>query len=170
MTYCADTDIDLAFGRENARKWADVDNNGLNAAILARYEWARENAYAELNSRLATSRYQFPLAEPAEEDEGYPALLVRMEAFLAGVLMYESRGVTDVNPVSGKPQHALTWHRSRVDEFVRDVHSRRIALLGAVLRDGAVDPVTETPEFVTFDDPSPARDATTLADDFMGLG
>lgn len=123
MTYCADNDIYLAFGRSNVRKWADVDNNNVVADIEARLLWARTAAYAELNDRLRTSPYQFPLT-----DEPYPDIVIRMEASLAGVLLYESRGITDTNQVTGAPIHALAWHRKRVEEFCVDLKTRRITL------------------------------------------
>lgn len=147
MPYCEDTDIELAFGRENVHKWADVDNDNLDASVTARKLWAREQATAELDARLAASAYQFPLASG-----DYPAILVRMCAYLAGVLLYESRGVTDVGE-DGKATHALMWHRKRVDEFIRDVYGRRIVLIGAELSASAVTEVTHVPEFVSFDDP-----------------
>jgi hypothetical protein len=137
MTYSTDGDLELAFGRTNVRKWADVNNDGVAADVAARLEWAREAAYAELNDRLRKSPYQFPLAEPGSGD-AYPATVVRMEAYLAGVLLYESRGVTDVNQVTGQPIHALMWHRRAVDRFVTDLCTRRMTL--------DVEPPVETSE------------------------
>lgn len=165
MTYSANADVELAFGRSNVRKWADLNNTNLQAEIDDRMEWAREQAYDELNSRLASSRYQFPLAGTT-----FPAILVRMEAYLAGVLLYESRGVTDVGE-DGKAQHALMWHRKRVDEFIRDVHGKRIELLGAELSADAdaVGPITTTMLMISFDDPSPSRSVPRLEDNMIDI-
>jgi phage gp36-like protein len=152
MPYSAKTDVELAFGATNVRKWADLENTGLEANVLARIEWAIANADAELDARLAGSRYQFPLADPPAEGS-YPAILVRMSAYKAGVLLYESRGVTDRGE-RGEAQHALTWHRKQFEEFVRDVWAKRVDLLGVTLKDGAVVDIDEGPTNVTFDDPA----------------
>lgn len=163
MAYCEATDIDLAFGQTNVRKWADVNNNGLASEINARIAWAIENADSEIDSRLNKSRYQFPLSD----DSYLPSILVRMSAYLSGVLLYESRGVTDVGP-DGKANHALQWHRSRVDEFIRDIHGRRLELIGVTLKDGAVAVVSEAPAMVCFPDPSTvSRPIPRLADDMI---
>lgn len=165
MTYCTDNDVFLAFGRTNVRKWADLDNTNVQGSIDARMMWAREQAYDELNSRLASSRYHFPLSGTT-----FPAILVRMEAYLAGVLLYESRGVTDVGD-DGKAQHALMWHRKRVDEFVCDIHAKRIELLDAELSADAeaLGEITTTMLMVSFDDPSPNRSIPRLEDNMIDI-
>jgi hypothetical protein len=127
MTYCSDDDVFKAFGRSNVRKWADVNNDQVESHVLERLEWAREGAYAYLNDKLRKSSYQFPLAAPASGDS-YPFTVVRMEAYYAGVLLYESRGVTDVNPVTGAPMHALSFFKKEVESFIADVITRRITL------------------------------------------
>ena len=164
MAYSADTDLYLAFGRTNVRKWADVQNDGLNANITDRIAWAISNADSELDAKLSKSRYQFPL----DANSNVPPILTRMSAYLAGVLLYESRGVTDVGQ-DGKAQHALMWHRQRVDEFVRDIHGRRLELIGVTLKDGAVTPVSEAPAMVHFKDPAMRRPIPKLGDDLIEI-
>lgn len=166
MSYSAKEDVELAFGRSNVRKWADIDNTSLQEVVDARVAWAIEQADSELDSKLANSQYQFPLADDSE----VPPILARMSSYLAGVLLYESRGVTDVGE-RGQAQHALMWHRKRVDEFVRDVWGRRVELLGVTLRDGAVANVAEAPQMVCFPDPAGDRASyvTRLDDDMIGV-
>lgn len=159
-TYSTSNDLYLAFGQENIEKWADLNNNKAPTEIADRLDWARAQAYDELNSRLAQSPYQFPLAGTP------PIILTRMEAYLAGVLLYESRGVTDVG-TDGKAQHTLMWHRKRVDEFVRDIYARRIALQNVTLRTGAVTEVRDTPQMVCFPDPGARRGVKHLGDDLI---
>jgi phage gp36-like protein len=161
-TYSTRADLVLAFGESNLVQWSDLNNGRVYLEIEARIDWARAQAYDELNSRLADSRYQFPL----DTTKAIPPLLVRMEAYLAGVLLYESRGVTDVGE-DGKAQHALMWHRKRVDEFVRDVYARRIVLIDAPLKSDALPTISETPEFVCFPDPGGRRPIKHLGDDFV---
>ena len=160
MDYCEDTDLYLAFGQANVRKWADVNNNGVNAEVTDRIAWAIENATDYLDSKLRKSRYQFPLAD----DSTIPPILKRMAAYYAGVLLYESRGITDVGP-DGKTLHALTAQKNSVDEFIRDIHGRRTELVGVTLRSGAVATISEAPEMVSFDDPGGDRTGLTELDD-----
>lgn len=162
MSYCAKSDVELAFGSANVRKWADLENTGLQATIDARIEWAIANADSELDAKLAGSRYQFPL----DDDSDLPPILVRMSSYLAGVLLYESRGVTDRGE-RGEAQHALMWHRKRVDEFIQDVWGKRVDLLDVTLRNGAVTPIDEGPVAIVFDDPSDAESVPWVADNLI---
>ena len=167
MTYSADSDLELAFGASNVQKWADLDGGGVPDTIDARKLWAREQAYAEINAKLQDSIYQFPL--PDQGADGYPSLLIRMEAYLAGVLLYESRGVTDVGE-DGKAQHQLMWHRQAVDRFIRDIWARRLKLpKSVVLAADAVTATSDAPAMVSFDDPGGVREATILSDDFITI-
>jgi len=164
MDYCADTDIFLAFGESNVRKWADVNNNGLKSEIDKRIAWSISNATAHLNSKLHKSRYQFPLSD----DSDIPADLTLIASFKAGVLLYESRGITDMGP-DGKAVHSLSWHRDQVEEFIRDIHSRRRFLIGVTLKDGAVADISEAPAMVCFPDPSKADSVTKLEDNMIDI-
>ena len=163
MPYCVDSDLDLAFGRDNVRKWADANNNRLETEVVARKLWARQAATDELDASLAASEYQFPL----DDAEPYPGLLVRMCAYLAGVLLYESRGVTDVD-AEGRPQHSLMWFRRRVEQFIKDLHGRRIKLVGATLRSAAVE-TTQVPEFVSLEDPADETYVTEIEDNLINF-
>lgn len=162
MAYSADTDLDLAFGQANVRKWADVNNNGVNTEIVARIAWAIANADDYLDSKLRKSRYQFPLAD----DSTIPPILKRMSAYKAGVLLYESRGITDIGP-DGRGSHALLTQKQEVDEFIRDIHGRRVELIGVSLRDGAVTSITEAPAMVCFEDPGGERVPLRLDDNMI---
>lgn len=147
MLYCVKNDIYLAFGKSNADKWADLNNNGIQSEVDARYVWAIAQASNELDARLADSPYQFPLDDVAT----VPPIVVRMASFLAGVLLYESRGITDIGPM-GAPTHHLSWHRKWVYDCIRDIYGRKLELPGAVLAAGSVE-ISVTPDFVSFDDP-----------------
>lgn len=161
--YCEDADVNMVFGRINVDRWADVDNVKDPTSVAARRAWAIEQASAEFDDRMRNGPLQAPILDP------FPPIVVRMVSYLAGVLLYESRGVVDMD-AKGKPLHVLSWAKDRFDEFVRDVHARRIAV-DAVLRDGAVA-TSDTPDFVSFPDPSAAKTLedlgqTTLIQGFM---
>lgn len=164
MPYCTVTDLNNAFGSTNVTKWADVNNTQLQAEIDARIAWAIANADDYLNSKLRKSRYQFPLAD----DSDIPPILARMSAYYAGVLLYDSRGVTDIGP-DGKSVHALTPQKNAVDEFIRDIHGRRLELIGVTLREGTVSSISEAPKMVCFEDPGGRREIPTLSDDLISI-
>ncbi len=149
MNYCTIDDVYLVFGRSNVRQWADLNNNNVDADIVARQDWAIEQASSEFDSRLADSQYQFPLDDASD----LPPVLVRYCASLAGVLLYESRGVTDTDS-KGNAMHALGWHRKQYETFVLNVLGRRVALLGVTLRSDAVVPIDGGPSNVCFPDPA----------------
>jgi len=147
--YHTNNDLYLAFGKANIDQWADVDNNSVYSSIEARLNWANEQAASYLDSRLSKSVYQFPLPS-----QTYPPILVLMSAYYAAVLLYESRGVTDVGP-HGNAMHALQWHRKAVETFVQDVFARRVTLDVTLRADAvAASERHDTPEFVSFDDPA----------------
>ncbi len=141
--YATAADLYITFGKQNVTKWADVNNNNVPDEIDDRIEWALEQASAELDARLKNSPLQFPLEEPGS-GESYPAIVIRMTCYLAGLLLYESRGVTDA-----EGDHQLKWCEKRVDRFVRDVWVRRVSL-------GIEVPIetSESPFFIEFDDPA----------------
>lgn len=144
MSYSTDNDLYLAFGRDNIRGWADVQNNGIQADIDDRIEWAREEAHDELNSRLAAGPYSMPVAAP-------PRMLIRIEAYLAGILLNESRSITDVEEDAGDLKNFI----KRIDKFVNGIKTGAIKLTD-------VEPVadlTEVPMAVNYPDPDKEQDA-----------
>ncbi len=170
MTYSTDQDVFNAFGESNVRKWADVNNNKLEPDITARLLWGHTAASGYLDSKLSRSPYQFPLADISlQPNAAFDTTLVLMDSYLVGVLLYESRGVTDVGP-HGQAMHNLRWHRERVEEFIRDVFARRITL-AVTLRADAVQQqdLHEAPEMVHFKDPGMRRPVPFLGDDFISM-
>lgn len=120
--YCTAADLYLAFGRANVKKWADVDNDEDATSIAARITWAITNASAVMDDRLRKSPAQFPLT-----DTPYPASVVLNCAYLAGSLLYDSRGVTDFDG-DGKPINQVSWARKACEKFIVDVFARLVVL------------------------------------------
>jgi phage gp36-like protein len=118
MAYSADTDLYDQFGLSNVTKWADLDNDGSAEKIAARIARAIAWADAEIDSRLRGGPYVLPLAD---EEEDVPLEIVDASACLAGVWLYESRGVTDYDETSGQPIHRLAYQRKRVDRVLREI-------------------------------------------------
>ena len=123
--YCARSDLDNIFGSENVRIWADLNNSGDSEEVDDRVDWAIAAASSKIDNRLAGGPYEVPFSET------FPTEVVEMTARLAGVLLYEGRGVTDTNPVTGAPVNQVAVHKRLVDEFIQDIKAGRMRLVGA---------------------------------------
>lgn len=122
MSYATAEELYNVFGRNNVRKWADVNNGNVAADIDARLTWALDTASADMNDKLRKSPAQFPLT-----DEPFPASVVLHCCYMAGVLLYNSRGVTDMTP-QGETINQLSWARKEYDRFIRGIYGRTIVL------------------------------------------
>lgn len=109
--YIGRSNIEARFGTANVATWADMDNDGSEDAGRI----AAAIAYAEdtIDDRLRDSIYTTPLSAT-----GSSMLWIEdIAARLAGVWLYESRGVDDVDEF-GRPQHKLSAHR---EQAMRDL-------------------------------------------------
>lgn len=122
FTYALRTDIEDIFGPTNVAKWADVDNNEDPVLIDRRIVWALKHSYDEMNSRLIGCPYAVPL-------QGAPPMIIRLQAQFAAVLLYESRGITDMD-ANGKPFHQLAWHRKDFEAKCKMLHAGTLRLPG----------------------------------------
>jgi len=90
--------------------------------ITARINRAIEAASAEIDDRFRRSVYVIPFvpvdgAEPAV----FPTTLVNICATLAGVWLYEARGVQDFDPATGSPVHRQAWKRNHALGIIKQV-------------------------------------------------
>lgn len=124
MAYAARTNVEAVFGVDSVSKWADLENEGVEADIAARIASALSYAEDEVNGRLRGGPYSIPLGEPVESS------IVDITAKLAGVWLYESRGVQDIDPETGRPLHKLVWHKKDAEQKMSDILSgkRRLAI------------------------------------------
>jgi len=113
-TYATRQDLEYVYGKDNVKKWADVDNLGVDDDIQERICWALAESRAYVDSRLRGGPYAIPFTEP------YDYQVVSMSARYAGVLLYESRGITDFAE-NGRPQHQLSMHRTQVTHWLQQV-------------------------------------------------
>ena len=118
--YSGRTDIELIFGKTNTKKWADVDNESTPEetqepdAIGERICWALNQAYEHINDRLLGGYYTVPFANTV--DVPLPQQIRSMSARLAGVMLYDARGIVDA---TGEPAtDTITPHRKMVDKFL----------------------------------------------------
>ncbi len=116
--YASSYDIDVIFGNSNVQKWADVNNDQVDIDIQRRIGWALCLATSSLDDRLRSGPYPVPFTDP------YANQLIDACARLAGVLLYESRGIVDTT-AEGEPVHQLAPHRKMVQQFIAAVHAGR---------------------------------------------
>jgi len=95
--------------------WVAVED-----AAEARTMRAIASATAEIDDTLRDGPYVVPLEPNGEE---YPQTLVDLCASLAGVWLYEARGVQDFDEATGAPTHRQGWRR----DYARRVMKRLLA-------------------------------------------
>ncbi len=108
MSYIARTNIEDKFGKKNVEIWADLDNNQVQADITARITTAIAFADETVDNALRRGRYALPITDALS---AVPKVIVDVTASIAGVWLYENRGVQDFDPDTGKAQHRLHWQK-----------------------------------------------------------
>ena len=104
---CVRGDTEAIFGIGNVAKWADLDEDQSATKIAARIGRAIIYATTDFYDRLRGGVVAIPFTTPDHTS-------ISLCARLAGVWLYESRGVEDWDPETGAPGHILTWHRDHV--------------------------------------------------------
>lgn len=141
MAYATKDDIIAIFGEENVNKWANIDNlpDGapLTAHIIARCAWALALAAAKIDDTLDGCDYTIPFTAT------YPLQIVDANARLAGVLLYDSRGIVDADE-AGNAIHALKPHEDKVRALLQQIKSGKIRLRGVARLDNAPVNLTGT--------------------------
>lgn len=120
--YTDSTRIEQQFGIENVHKWLGVDDS--DAAIdyglrLYAFIAAAEN---EIDDKLRSSGIDIP--------EVIPETIQRIATLLAGVRSYEARGVVDMNPETGAPEHRLAYQRKEAERLLAQLQLGAIRLAG----------------------------------------
>lgn len=125
MSYATQADIEAIFGASNVRTWADLDNLGDEETIADRIEWALAAADGEVNDRLTGGPYALPIASP-------PASLIECAARIAGVKLYESRGIQDMGSTD-EPADQMQPHRKMANAWLKLVKSAAVRLYGVTM-------------------------------------
>lgn len=115
--YATREDVERIYGKSNVEKWADVNNDKNAQDVAQRVVWALEMAHDELEARLRYGPYALPF-------QPVPKTITRMEATLAGVILYDSRLITDEED-SPSP---MKKHEKWVARMIADIFSRRLRL------------------------------------------
>ena len=122
MGYSARTNIEDVFGIENVKKWADLDGDADAAKIAARIASGIAVVDEEINDVLRGGPYAVPLTAPGGGVLNSPSV-INMSAVLAGVWLYESRGVDDYDAESGKYSHRLKFQKDEATRKLREIRT-----------------------------------------------
>lgn len=136
--YCTTDDLEQKWGATNLDKWADLDNDQDAVKMAARKAKAIEVASESVNDQLRGGPYVIPFSDaPAT-----PILIVEVACQLAGVWLYENRGVQDYNTEDGSPVHRLSWHK-------KDARKKLLQLKAGTVKINATS-YTAIPEKVSY--------------------
>jgi len=116
--YCSRDEMEAVFGPVNVAKWADLDDDEDPDKITARINWAISWAANEINDFMRGGFYVIPLMNVNKE---VPLSIVNVAATLAGVWLYERRGVEDFDPESGNVSHRLAWHKNTAYQLLAEI-------------------------------------------------
>lgn len=126
--YCNRTDVEQVCGVVNVEKWADLDDDDNSTNIASRITLAITLQYERMNDLLrAESKYTVPLVSTVDViPVTYPYAPRFINATLAGVWLYEAKGVIDVDPRTGEAVHALQYLKKTAElELEEIVKGRR---------------------------------------------
>lgn len=144
--YANRSDIELIFGKSNTSKWADVDNNGDLDDIDDRICWALQSAQAYLDDMLNNGPHSIPIAKLSNNK--FPTQLVVECARKAGTILYDSRGVADVD-ADGRPQDSLRMHREQTQRFITRILAGQMQLLNVPLKTNTPGALAEVEDLPT---------------------
>ena len=126
-TYSTDDQLDDTWGNANITAWSDLDNDANAATIAARKDRARVVAKDRIDGVLRDTQYTVPIANGAGTT---PVTIVDIEARLAGIWLYENRGVIDItfNPKTGAPYHRLSFAWREARRQLEEIRAGRLKL------------------------------------------
>ncbi len=133
MPYCTRVDAEKKWGKENIRRWADLDNDNNAVSITAVIDSAILDADSEVNDELRGGLYTVPFVSP------YPRAIVAATASLVGAILYHARAVDDTEETTG-----FSDKRRGVLKWLREVKA------GVIRLDAPRNVVTNYPSVVPF--------------------
>jgi phage gp36-like protein len=159
--YASSAGMSAKFGVYNILAWAAVDNQADDTQVQASIQDAINKADSLVDSYLAGGPYLVPFAGTPLTGT-LPSLVESCANELAGVLLYEARGLVDYNPETGRPEHRLRYIRDRANAELARIKTGRTKLVtsaGQVIQGATNEPFAG-------DD----RDIYTSVDPFATVG
>lgn len=123
-TYCVLADIEDLFGATNVATWSKLQSDDSAATILARQTRAIAAVCAKMDAYFRKAGYRIPVVD---EDGSTPTEVKDCAATLAGIWLYQARGVDDVDR-NGMPANKLRWHYEDALRFLADVRDGNIRI------------------------------------------
>lgn len=116
MAYIVRADIEDIFEQENVKKWADLNNDGVDTFITARIASALTYGEDTVNDLLRGGVYTIPFVEPVV------FTITEITAVLAGIWLYESRGTADIDPDTDEPRHMFSGKKKEAMRRLKEIH------------------------------------------------
>lgn len=123
-SYISQTDVEDIFGQDNVAKWSQLDNDVITADTS---RITKSITYAEetVNDRFSNSRWDITTGTVSEKVKEWSAKL-------AGIWLYENRGIRDTNTEGNK----FTSMKDDVNEEINKYLSGE-SRLNATAHDGS---------------------------------
>jgi len=122
-TYCTISDIQNIFGIANTLAWSDIENTGsLNST---RNTQAIAVAGDRIDDVARVLNYKIPLADVSGST---PTSVTDIAATIAGIWLYNPRGLQDYDPKSGDYTHRLMLMERWYKEWLEDLRTQRIKI------------------------------------------
>jgi len=143
-TYCVRADIEALFGEDNVRAWADLNGNQDVTEIEDRITEAIADASDDVDEVMRGGPYSIPLVDITTLTT--PRGIKKITATLAGVWLYNKRGIEDFDQEEGTAKHKLAYNedeaRSQLAEYRASVRRLNATRVGS-MTPHAVDHYTE---------------------------
>ena len=116
MAYATRSDIGAIFGRPTIARWADLANDGIETNIAERISTALSSAENQVNDALRGGAYAIPFAT-------VPACVTEITAKLAGVWLFEGRGILEEPEDNEEAAKLITRHKDQAGQALDMIHS-----------------------------------------------
>ncbi len=119
-TYCTRSNIEATFGVQNVEDWAKLQSSYEAADITTRITRAIAVASEDIDDTLRAAGIEVPCVA---DDDSTPTTIEQICADLAGVWLYESRGVENLGR-DGAPLHKLAPFAERAQQRLAGIANR----------------------------------------------
>lgn len=123
MAYCAQSNIEDVFGIENIKQWSNLE--AADVTDTSRVARAIVVSDATIEAVARKNNLKIPLQNSYGST---PPLVIDLSATLAGIWLYESRGVQDYHPQTGAALHRLEFKRDAARQMLADIAENRIII------------------------------------------
>jgi len=123
-TYADRAAIENLFGKGNVRKWASLESTASRAAIAARIVSVLAEAVDVVNGKLSSGPYGVPFEDLPDTH----SVIQRLTARIAGVLLYEARGVEDEQTEDSNASIKRHWQMAM--DQIHEINKGGMRLVG----------------------------------------